>query len=194
MINNRATWHGGKVCSADRWPIPAASVIGKKVQAGAEEEYQHHDSKPEEVLKLLKPMAVNVSLSEKSLLDMDYWPVSEDQRKTKTMQAFNGLIWWLCPRQGFQCQLWGVWDVFSLGISPFKHNTLNYVCVLEELALWGLALHCPAFEGGWCKQERKFRLSATDSQKGRIKVLREKRKGFEKKQMAPWLGERGSFL
>ena len=37
--------------------------IGREVQAGSEEEYQHQDSIPEEVLKLLKSMAVYVSLS-----------------------------------------------------------------------------------------------------------------------------------
>ena len=63
-------------------------MIGKKVQAGSEEEYQHHD--PEEVLKLLKPMAVNVSLSEKSLLDMDYWTVDLRGSTQNQNQAFRG--------------------------------------------------------------------------------------------------------
>ena len=50
-------------------------LLAKKVQAGAEEQDQHYDSVPEEVLKLLKPVAVyaSASLSEKGLLDMDNW-------------------------------------------------------------------------------------------------------------------------
>ena len=58
-------------------------VIGQKVQAGAEEDYQHHDSIPEEVLELLKPNAVCVSLSEKSWLDMDCWTSQRINAKSK---------------------------------------------------------------------------------------------------------------
>ena len=55
-MNNRATFGTvGKFRQLTADLIP--DVLGKKVQGGAEEEYQHHDSLPEEVLKLLKPMA-----------------------------------------------------------------------------------------------------------------------------------------
>ena len=77
-----ALWGSFALLTADLTP----GVKGKKVQAGADEEYQHHDSIPEEVLKLLKPMAVYVGLSEKSLLDMD---VSEEQCKIKTRQSMG---------------------------------------------------------------------------------------------------------
>ena len=56
VMNNRATFGTvDKFCqlTADLFP----GVLGKKVQGGAEEEHQHHDSLAEEVLKLLKPMA-----------------------------------------------------------------------------------------------------------------------------------------
>ena len=57
MMNNRATF--GTVGKFPQLTADLTSgVIGKKVQGDAEEEYQHHDSLPEEVLKLLKPMAV----------------------------------------------------------------------------------------------------------------------------------------
>ena len=48
-------WRCGEVCSADL----ILGVVGNKlVQAGDEEEYQHHDrSITEEVLKLVKPVA-----------------------------------------------------------------------------------------------------------------------------------------
>ena len=57
-MNNCATFGTvGKFAQLTADLIPG--VIGKKVQASPEDEYQHHDSISEEVLKLLKPMAVN---------------------------------------------------------------------------------------------------------------------------------------
>ena len=53
-------------------------------------------------------------------------------------QAFNGLIWSLCPRQGFQCQLWGGSDVFSPGVSPFlaQHSDLCVCLKNWHCELW----------------------------------------------------------
>ena len=70
--------------TADLFP----SVIGRKVQAGAEAEYQHHDSIPEEVLKLLKPMTVYVSLSE-GFVGYGLLSVSEEQCKIKTRHSMG---------------------------------------------------------------------------------------------------------
>ena len=155
--------------------------LAKKVQAGAEEEYQHHESIPEEVLKLLKPMAVKVSFSEKSLLDLDYI-IGPSQRSNAKIKTRHSMSWFGHSAQDRDFS--GSSEVVEMSSHQasacFKHSTVIYVCVLEELALLALAFHRPAFEGGWCKQEKKFRLTATDSQKGRIKVLRKKRKGMRR--------------
>ena len=62
--------------------------------------------------------------------------------------------------------------------------TVIYVCVPEELALWALSFqvtvdHLKQNDA----QDKKFRLSTTDGQKGRRTVLRKRRKGYEKKQV-----------
>ena len=76
VMNNRATCGiVGKFAQRTADLLPG--VIGQKVQAGAEEEYHHNDSIPEELI------AVPVSHSEKSSLDMDYWTSQRSNAKSK---------------------------------------------------------------------------------------------------------------
>ena len=177
LMNNRAifgTMEKLPQLTADLIP----GVIGKKVQGGAEEEYQHHDSLPED-LKMLKPMT--------AFQRRDCWIWSTGclrgvMRNQK--QAFNGLIWSPCPRQGFQCHPWGVWDVFSPGISPFLNKTQWSMCVCP----WRTGTVSPVTSPSitWSRmmlRTKSSRLSTTDGQKGRRKVLGKRRRGYEKKQV-----------
>ena len=90
---SRFFWHCGTVFSADSWPD--SRCAWQKVQGGAEEKYQHHDSLPEEVLKLLKPMAA----FQRRVCWM--WIIGRLRRVTQNQnQAFNGLIWSPWPKRG----------------------------------------------------------------------------------------------
>ena len=99
--NGRATFGTvGKFRQLTADLIPG--VLSKKVQGSAQEDYQHPDSLPEEVLKLLKPMAVAAFQRRVCWI----WIIGRLRRATQTQnQAFSVLIWSLCSRQGFQCQL-----------------------------------------------------------------------------------------
>ena len=78
-MNNRATFGTvGKFGKLTADLIPG--VIGQKVQAGAEEEYQLHDSIPEEVLKLLK-LGSFCQPFRKEFAGYGLFDVSEEQRK-----------------------------------------------------------------------------------------------------------------
>ena len=71
-------------------------VIGQKVQRGTEKEYQHHerDVKAADAIGSLSQPFREVFAGYGRL-----------RGATQDQQAFNGLIWSLCPRYGFQCQL-----------------------------------------------------------------------------------------
>ena len=86
VMNNRATFGTlGKFVQLTADLIPG--VIGKNEQAGAE--YQHHDSIPEEVLKLLKLMAVYVEPFREEFAGCGLLGVTEEQRKIKTKHSMS---------------------------------------------------------------------------------------------------------
>ena len=138
MMNNRATF--GTVesllsCQLTWFQVWVAKNCKHSLGKGT--------SIPGEVLKLA--MTVYVSLSEKSLLDMD---VSEEQRKIKTRHLMS---WFGHSAQERDVSVSS--EVVEMsshqGSAHFNHSTVIYVCVPEELTLWALSLHRPAFEAGW---------------------------------------------
>ena len=118
------------------------------------------------------------------------WIIGPSQRSNaKSKPGFQWVDLVTLPKTGISVSALRWFRCLLPRRQPIFSTTQWSMCVLEELALWAVAFHRPAFEGGWCKQEKRFRMSATDGQKGRKKVLKKKRKWYEKKQ-----AEKESFL
>ena len=124
VTNNRATFG-----TVGKFPDPQLTadlipgVLGKKVQGGAEEEYQDRDCLPE-VLKLLKQMSV----FQRRVCWMS------NARKLKTRHSMSGFGHLAHDRDSSVSS--EVVEMSShLASARFNHNTVINVCVLEELAL-----------------------------------------------------------
>ena len=64
----------------------------------------------------------------------------------------------------------------------FNHNTVIYVCILEELALWALSLHRRAFKQNDA-QDKTFQIEHHRWPERKKKGAEKEEEGYEKKQV-----------
>ena len=145
------------------------------MQARKIPEYKHHNILPAAVMDAIKP--TYICLTERSLLERCLRGATQNQN-----EAFNGLIWSLCPKVTFCCA--AVVEIASyLAVAHFNNGA---VCLLKVLADMGCARGL--FTERLLVKLDEERVSAAqkkmkEEEKCRRKQWRRRRKGLEEQNI-----------
>ena len=89
--------------------------------------YTHHESIPEAVFKLIKP--IYLRLSERSLLEKCLRGATQNRN-----ESFNGLVWQICPKSGF-CSAKTVQIAVALATAWFNDKSQGIENLLDEMGI-----------------------------------------------------------
>ena len=97
----------------------------QQIKAGAEGEYIHHNTIPEAVFEVIKPLYLR--LASKDLLERCLCGATQNRN-----EPFNGLVWAMCPKEQF-CGLEIVETAAALATAHFNHGAGAIAKVLQEM-------------------------------------------------------------
>ena len=98
----------------------------KRMEAGAQAKYHHHNIIPKAVMEVIKP--VYLRLADRSVLEKCLMGATQNAN-----EAFNGVLWRMCPKESF-CSAAVVELSACIAITTFNHGAVTLSAVLEEMS------------------------------------------------------------
>ena len=143
----------------------------KRMEAGAQATYSHHNILPKAVFDAIKP--VYLRLADRSVLEKCLMGATQNAN-----ESFNGVLWRMCPKDIFASA--AVVELSaSLAIARFNHGSHTLSSVLEEMGCEKGAFTQSALAKEDLLRIRRANKQSLDIEKQRRKKRRRRRKGWE---------------